>query len=142
MIRGNAGYSTTVQITNTAVKNGTVDACIDWLMYLTNPPVNERMVNAKGTLVPGVLGTSPVDLYKPLNAYVERDMAAGFKDWHALVMYGAFDGEWYSYYYDNLRAAFYAGELSVDEFLQKCDDGVRAAIRRVETTAGWDKSKW
>jgi ABC-type glycerol-3-phosphate transport system substrate-binding protein len=142
MIRGNAGFSTTLQITNTAVKNKTVDQCIDWLRYITEPKTNARMVNALGQLIPGVIGAESTDLYKPLTAYVEQDMAKGYKDWHAMVMYGAFDGEWYSLYYDNLRMSFMLGEISVDEFLHKCDEGVRAAIKRVEAVSNWDRSKW
>jgi ABC-type glycerol-3-phosphate transport system substrate-binding protein len=142
MIRGSAGYSTCVNITNTAVKNGTVEQCIDRLMYLSNPEINERLVNPKGTLSPGVLGADPIDLYVPFNSYVEDDMARGFKDWHAMVMYGAFDGEWYSLYVDNLRLAYMLGEISLDDFLRECDEGVRAAIKRVEVNSNWDKSKW
>jgi hypothetical protein len=142
MIRGNAGYSNNYNITNTAIKKGAVDQCIDWLMYITAPETNARLVNTKGQTTPGVFGAEPIDIFKPFNAYVENDMARGFKDWHAMVMYGAFDGEWYSLYVDNLRVAYMLGEIGLEDFLRQCDEGVRAAIKRVEAKANWDKSKW
>jgi ABC-type glycerol-3-phosphate transport system substrate-binding protein len=142
IVRGNAGYNATWNITNTAVDNGTVDICIDFCRWLTIPENNSRLVNAAGQCVPGVLGSEPLDLFKGLNAYVEIDMNNGFLDWHGLSIHDAFDGEFNSIVDADLYPAYTLGEITAEQYMDRLDEEVNAAIRRLERSSNWDKSRW
>jgi ABC-type glycerol-3-phosphate transport system substrate-binding protein len=141
VIRGSAGYSTCWQITNTAVANGSVDACVDFLRFITTPENNARMVNSLSASTPAVIGAKGVALFEPLIQIAENDMNAGFKDWHACILDSAFDTE-YGDLYISLYNAYILGEITAQQFQEQYDEGARLAIRRMERTAGWDKSRW
>jgi ABC-type glycerol-3-phosphate transport system substrate-binding protein len=141
IIRGNAGYSTCWQITNTAAENGTVEACVDFLRYCTTPENNARLVNALSATTPAVVGAEAVPLFKPLNDIVAKDMADGFKDWHASDIAGAFDSE-FSDLSTILYDAYILGEITLQQFQDQFDEGARAAIKKMERNVNWDKSRW
>jgi ABC-type glycerol-3-phosphate transport system substrate-binding protein len=141
IIRGNAGYSTCWQITNSAVENGSVEACVDFLRFVTTPENNARMVNVLSATTPAVIGAETIPLFKPLNDIAEQDMDAGFKDWHASDFNGGFDTE-YIDFTTNLYTAYLLGEVTIQQLQDQLDEGARAAIRRMEKNITWDKSRW
>jgi ABC-type glycerol-3-phosphate transport system substrate-binding protein len=141
IIRGNAGYSTCWQITNTAVENGSVDACVDFLRFVTTPENNARLVNGLSATTPAVVGAKGVALFEPLVQIAEEDMNAEFKDWHACSIESAFDAE-FGDFYNSLYSAYLLGEITARQFQDQFDDAARAAIKKMERTAGWDKSRW
>lgn len=142
VIRGSAGYSTTWQITDTAVKNGTVDDCVDFLMYLTAAENNARMVNAFSSTTPANINAECVDLFKPLMEIANQDMEAGYLDWHACAVYAAFDNELTDIYENDLYVGYILGEISAEEFTEEYQYEIEAAIERTMATAGWDQSAW
>lgn len=142
VIRGSAGFSTTWQVTKTAVNNGTVEDCIDFLMYLTAKDQNARMINPFSTTTPSNINAEPVDLFKPLVEKANEDMKNGFLDWHACAVYAAFDNELISAYEDDLYPGYILGEISAEEYTEEYQYEIEEAIDRAEATSGWDESKW
>lgn len=76
-IRGSAGLATSWFVTNSAEKKGTVEGCVDLLMYLTAPENNNRLI---GDLKGGMpLNPTPdyqlVDHIKPLSDVYQQDLA-------------------------------------------------------------------
>lgn len=51
-VRGIAGTATSYWVTRRADKDGTTDACVDLLMYLTAPEQNNRLINELGVGIP------------------------------------------------------------------------------------------
>ncbi|MFH1742108.1 MAG: ABC transporter substrate-binding protein [bacterium] len=85
---GNAGYTSSWQITNSAVRDDVVDLCVDWLMFLTTPENAEFLVNEIGFTIPGVRGAKPLPLYdKLVQSSLEKMENSDYLDWHALIIY-------------------------------------------------------
>ena len=141
IIRGSAGYSTTWQVTNTAVKNGTVEDCIDFLMYLTQADNNARMVNTFSATTPANVNAECVELFKPLQEIANQDMANGYLDWHACNIWNAWDNE-LSTNYDDLRVGWLLDEITIEDFTEEFQYELEAAVERATETSGWDTSKW
>jgi len=51
-VRGSAGLATSYWITNRAIDDGTEEACVDLLMFLTAPQYNNRLINKLGVSIP------------------------------------------------------------------------------------------
>ncbi len=70
--RGSAGTASSWWVTSTAIKNNTVDACADLLMFLTTPENNNRMIGDLAGAIP-LSPTAEVEEYlMPLvEAYAE-----------------------------------------------------------------------
>lgn len=66
VVRGTAGLATSWWISNTAVEDGTTEACVDLLMYLTAPKQNNRLVGDLGGGIP----LNP-DENTPIASYLE-----------------------------------------------------------------------
>lgn len=76
VVRGSAGLATSWWVSNHAMDNGTVDACVDLLMYLTAPEQNNRLI---GDLKGGIpLNPSEdfvlADYLKPLVEQYDADI--------------------------------------------------------------------
>lgn len=141
VIRGSAGYSTTWQVTNTAVKNDTVDICIDFLMYLTSAENNARMVNTFETTTPANVSAECIDMFKPLNDIAKADMEAGYLDWHACNIWNAWDNE-LSTNYNDLRLGWILDEISLEDFTAEFQYELEAAVERAMENSGWDETTW
>lgn len=141
VIRGSAGYSTTWQVTNTAVKNDTVKDCVDFLMYLTSAENNARMVNTFEATTPANVKADCVEMFKPLQEIANKDMENGFLDWHACNIWNSFDNE-LSKNYDDLRVGWLLDEISLEDFTSEFQAELEAAVERATEAAGWDTSKW
>ena len=80
---GNAGYTSTWQVTNAAVRDDVVEACVDWLMFLTAPENNEVLVNEVGFTLPGVKGAQPVPMFQELHEKAIAEIQKpDYLDWH------------------------------------------------------------
>lgn len=141
VIRGSAGYSTTWQVTNTAVKNDTVDICADFLMFLTNAENNARMVNTFEATTPANVNAECVDMFKPLNDIAKQDMEAGYLDWHACNIWNAWDNE-LSTNYGDLRLGWLLDEISLEEFTEDFQYELEGAVERAIESSGWDTTAW
>lgn len=141
VIRGSAGYSTTWQVTNTAVRNGNVDVCVDFLMYLTSAENNARMVNTFEATTPANVNAKCVEMFQPLQDIANEDMENGFLDWHACNIWNAWDNE-LSTNYGDLRLGWILDEISLEDFTEEFQYELEAAVERAIETAGWDTTTW
>lgn len=75
--RGSAGLSSAYWITNTAINKGqgAIDACVDFLMFLTASENNKRLVNNLGTALPINIKDSTLEIFSGLASQYEEDVA-------------------------------------------------------------------
>lgn len=74
VLRGFSGLSTGWWITNTAIRNNTVETCVDFLMFLTAPQNNNRLIGDKGNSLP-ISSDAPVpELLRPLVDLYNADL--------------------------------------------------------------------
>jgi ABC-type glycerol-3-phosphate transport system substrate-binding protein len=140
IIRGNAGYSTLWQITD-STPAADVPTAVDFLMYITAPENNAKLVNGLSATCPAAIGAESVPLFKPLNDIAAKDMASGFKDWHACAVENAFDAQ-LTDAYTNLYNSYLLGKISATDIQNQFDDAVKNAIQQMDKNVKWDKSKW
>ncbi|MBE7078959.1 MAG: carbohydrate ABC transporter substrate-binding protein [Clostridiales bacterium] len=77
VIRGSAGLSSAYWVTNSAMEKGqgAVDACVDFLMFLSASKNNSRLVNDLGYALPINVNDSTVKLFDGLKAQYKADQA-------------------------------------------------------------------
>ncbi len=75
VIRGSAGLSSAYWVTNSAINKGqgAVDACVDFLMFLTASENNSRLVNDLGYAMPLNVDKSNVALFNGLKEQYKQD---------------------------------------------------------------------
>lgn len=118
---GMRGYSTNYFITNAAIQKGeeAVDACADFLMYITAPEQNRRLINDLGITVPLDPNTEPVELFSKLNERYKKDI----QDQNILTFDAISSMNRLGMpYFDTFRAAYinYCNKTTdIDEFLTK-----------------------
>jgi hypothetical protein len=139
---GNAGYSTIWNITSTATKKGSLEACVDWLMYIVRPGPVDDIVNELGALVPGIRGGTALPYLKGFTTEMDRlTTDPKFKDVHALATRYSTSVE---YSREIMKMLQQMGlkevtwEQAVDG-LTKTYDKVANDLIKVN---GWDTSKW
>ena len=140
---GNAGYTSTWQITNAAVRDDVVELCVDWLMFLTTPENAEFLVNEIGFTIPGVRGTEHLPLYDGLMQAALKEMEEpGYLDWHALVLF-TLSAE----VQDALRRTYedlLFDTITIDEAVERVDFWLRRTHERImrRNAALWDTEAW
>lgn len=74
--RGSAGLSSAYWVTNSAIEKGqdAVDACVDFLMFLTASDNNKRLVNDLGTALPLNIKESNVEIFADLATQYQTDV--------------------------------------------------------------------
>jgi len=104
---------TTYYVTSTAVKDGTVDICIDWLMYITTPRADEMITQApQGIQVPpSIKGVKPHPRVADLMKILERPYAVMRVPWAFGTESSSHVGRIYDWYLKN--------EISLDEAIEK-----------------------
>ena len=140
---GIAGYTSSWQITNSAVEAGVVELCVDWLMYLTAPENTEMLVNEVGFNLPGVRGAQPLPFYDELlQTALEKMEQPGYLDWHALILY------MYSMELSDAMRRIYQdlhyGTTTIDEAVERIDFWLMRTHRRIMRRNAdlWDLEKW
>lgn len=91
--RGISGIGTGWWITNSSMKKGTVDACVDFLQFVTAPENNVPMVNKLGYAIPldtiaAVESNDMNELFKDLLVQYNDDVANGFYEFHVFNSWG------------------------------------------------------
>lgn len=100
-VRGSAGLSTAYWVTNTAMNKGqdAVDACVDFLKFLTAPGNNSRMVNDLGFALPLRVSDNETELFHSLAEQYEQDVQAeNSVMWSAINLFNSFGQEFYDTY--------------------------------------------
>ena len=91
--RGISGLGTGWWISSSAQKKGTVDACVDFLQFITAPQNNTPMVNKLGYAIPldtvaAVESDSVSPLFKELLEVYNSDVENGFYEFHMFNSWG------------------------------------------------------
>jgi len=146
-VRGTAGLATAWFITNSAENKGTVDGCVDLMMYLTAPQNNNRLI---GDLKGGIPlnpdeNTVIADYLTDLNDIYVTDYAAYKQGKRTL---------WASYNTwvllgDNFRTAFIkttqdmtSGSITADKAFETITKQFKNNVIALKLENEYDTSKW
>lgn len=145
--RGISGIGTGWWITNSAMKKGTVDACIDFLQFITAPQNNGRLVNDLGFTLPLDMvanGDSVNNLYSKLVEQYVSDIEQGYYVWHVFNSWGIMGFNYWSKFVVESRN-LYQGQ-SVLETAQALNNVFLASVSTLiddNTRSGaWDTDEW
>ena len=100
-VRGSAGLSTAYWVTNSAVNKGegAVEACVDFLKFLTAPKNNARMVNDLGFALPLNVADNTTAIFNDLSAQYEEDMKnPDSVMWSSINLFNSFGQKFYDTY--------------------------------------------
>lgn len=145
--RGVSGIGTGWWITNSAMKKGTVDACIDFLQFITAPQNNGRMVNDLGFTLPLDMitnGSGVNDLYAPLVAQYTSDIEKDYFVWHVFNTWGITGFNYWSKFtveYRNL----YKGQSITDTAVALNGvflSSIATLIDDNTSSGAWDTDTW
>jgi len=141
--KGNAGYTSTWQITYVAEKRGVLDACVDWLMFLTAPENAEFLVNELGFTLPGVKGANPVPLFQALHERATKEIErAEYLDWHAFNPFTytvEFGDQW-----GRVMQSLILDAIDIDEAVRRTDFWLERSHKRYMRKFGeqWGADSW
>ena len=144
LIGGGAGISTAWWVTNSAIKKGqeAVDAAVDFLMFLTAPQNNSRMVNDLGVAVPVSSSQDCADYFKEPMAIYDADIASGEKcDWHVFGTYGSLGTEYYIFFAQQIQE-LYKGNQTVEEMISQVSPYMKLTVDTLILERGWDVDAW
>lgn len=105
--RGTAGTATSWWVTQSATRKGTVDACMDLMMFLTSPQYNNRMIGKMAGAIP-LDPTAEVDDYlQPLVDMYNEDMEKTGDEkcvgWGAFSSWGCLGLEYNSFFLQEIN---------------------------------------
>ena len=105
--RGTAGTATSWWVTQSATRKGTVDACMDLMMFLTSPQYNNRMIGKMAGAIP-LDPTAEVDDYlQPLVDMYNEDVAKTGDEkcvgWGAFSSWGCLGLEYNSFFLQEIN---------------------------------------
>ncbi|NMB46120.1 MAG: carbohydrate ABC transporter substrate-binding protein [Firmicutes bacterium] len=138
--KGSAGYSTTWQITDTAVKDGTVEKCVDFLMFITAPENLKKYVNQYGFNLPGIKG---VEAAPHLQGFKETiDVAEPDYYWHTLNSQMITSELWTNW--TRVVTEFILEDITLEEAANRLQDWYEKSADEVyrQNKDTWDLSKW
>ena len=140
-VRGSAGLSSPYWVTNSAVNKGqeAVDACVDFLMFLTASDNNARLVNDLGYALPLNVEDSTVDLFAGLADEYEADLQSGTAlAWSACYIPDML-GTDFNNYYQLAMGDFYQGEAegNIDAVVADLNSHIDGCIDALVSKFGW-----
>ena len=142
--RGTAGLTTGYYVTNAAVKDGqeTVDACVDFLKFLTAPSNNDRLINDMGRGLPLSPKAQINELFQPLvDIYQEDSTNPNRYDWNTYCTWSGFGKQYYDTFVLTVQA-YQAGKYDIDEALEVMADATANAMKTTMEANGWSADKW
>lgn len=146
--RGVSGIGTGWWITNAAMKKNTVEACVDFLQFVTAPQNNVPMVNKLGYALP--LDTNAGDnadlnpLFKTLITQFNSDLENDFFEFHVFSSWGNMGFDCWSNFTVETKNLFAGGDvLEVAKkinstFLSSRDNLIESNTK----TGAWNKDAW
>lgn len=140
-VRGSAGLSSAYWVTNSAVNKGqeAVDACVDFLMFLTASDNNARLVNDLGYALPINVEDSTVELFSGLADEYEADLQSGTAlAWSACYIPDML-GTDFNNYYQLAMGDFYQGEAegNIDAVVADLNSHIDSCIDALVAKCGW-----
>lgn len=140
-VRGSAGLSSAYWVTNSAINKGqeAVDACVDFLMFLTASDNNARLVNDLGYALPLNVEDSTVELFAGLADEYEADLQSGTAlAWSACYIPDML-GTDFNNYYQLAMGDFYQGEAEgdIDAVVADLNSHIDGCIDALVSKFGW-----
>jgi len=143
--RGLSGYTSGWAVTNSASKKGqgTVDACVDFLQYVTCFTNNDRLINDRGFSIP-LSGRTSIELFSSLaNDYLEDVNSEEALPWGACCASAVLNKSYYDADYLSRIAIIKANsEEDVLTILASLKTSYSTAINNLYKQNKWDTSKW
>ncbi len=142
--RGTAGLCTGYFVTNTAVKDGqeTVDACIDFLKFLTAPQNNVRLINDLGLGLPLDSNAQINELFQPLvDIYLEDCNDPNRYDWNTFCTWNDLGKEYYDTFLTTVQG-YQIGKYDIDESMDRMARATKSSIEKAMRDNGWTTSIW
>jgi ABC-type glycerol-3-phosphate transport system substrate-binding protein len=136
---GIAGYNTTYQITYKARDHGVLDACVNWMMFLTAPKHCEALVNELGFAIPGVKGAEPIPIFKSLlSKAVDQMQQPHYLDWHAFNPMVSFGNQMWDNWL-RIKQSLAMGLIDREEAIKRTDFWLmrsQASLKRRQAASG------
>ena len=141
-VRGSAGLSTAYWVTNSAINKGqeAIDACVDFLMFLSAPENNKRMVNDLGFALPLNVDDNTTELFSELANQYKQDMnREKIVMWNAVNLYNEF-GQEFADDFEKAMGEFYGANHNGDNsyIIDLMNSKLPKAIEEMTTRYGWN----
>ncbi len=151
--RGTAGTATSWWVTQSATRKGTVDKCMDLMMFLTSPKYNNRMIGKMAGAIP-LDPTATVDEYlQPLvdmyNEDVQKTGSEKCVGWGAFSSWGCLGLQYNSFFLQEINTML--GKKDANGIVSKADreatvnniiSYTETKINSLYTENLYDESKW
>ena len=124
------GAAMQFHVTNSAVLNGNVEDCIDYLMYLTAPRNAERLINEATIFAPNIR-----DVQVSKNLMPFQDIFA--RPYCAIKWMESLDGET-KQYWRRMQDYYLQGGVDLDGYLARLEGNFAAWVDSHRGEAGWD----
>lgn len=142
--RGTAGLCTGYFVTNAATRDGqeTVEACVDFLKFLTAPQNNNRLINDLGLGLPISSEAEINELFQPLvDIYKEDCEDPDRYDWNTYCTWSDFGKLYYDTFLNTVQA-YEIGKLDIDEALDTMAAATETAVDKAMKDNGWTVDQW
>ena len=142
--RGSAGLTTGYFVTNTAVADGeeTVEACVDFLKYLTAPQNNNRLINDLGLGLPLAADAEINPLFKPLMEIYQQDSKDPNRyDWNTFNSWNTFNKQYYDTFLITTQG-YQMGKYDIDETLDMLSRATKTSVEKAMKDNNWTKDTW
>jgi len=149
---GVGGYgSLNYGINRKCIAKGNVDACIDWLMFISTPKNDEMIVNEVPSFIPANKKAKSLPEVENLFVGETRLVAGAGHPWSAVPMYWFSGTE--SKYTDTFKremTLYLLGDNDLDTFMANADVAAKAAVPALVRGAAiqyskdgsWDLTQW
>ena len=124
------GAAVQLHVTHSAVSNGNLDDCIDFLMYLTAPRNAERLINEAGVFIPNLVDTEMAPQLAPFREIFGRPYCA-------VKWLESMEGK-HKKYYRRMVDYYLQGGVDLDGFLARLEDNFAAWAAGHRDEASWD----
>ncbi len=124
------GAAVQLHVTNSAVLNGNLEDCIDYLMFLTAPQNIERLASEALVFIPNIDGAEMDPRLEPFSEIFQRRYCA-------IKWLESFDGE-YKKYWRRMLDYYLNGGVELDEFLVLLEGNFAQWVEAHRNEPGWD----
>ncbi|HOD50051.1 MAG TPA: ABC transporter substrate-binding protein [Candidatus Hydrogenedentes bacterium] len=124
------GGAVQLHVSNSAIINGNLEDCIDYLMFLTAPRNIERLASEALVFIPNIKGAKMDPRLKPFNEIFQRQRCA-------VKWLDSFDGE-YKKYWRRMLDYYLNGGVELDEFLVMLEGNFAKWVEAHRGEPGWD----
>lgn len=142
--RGSAGLTTGYFVTNSATADGqeTVDACVDFLKFLTAPQNNNRLINDLGLGLPLASDAEINPLFQPLMDIYQQDCQDPNRyDWNTCCTWNSFSKQYYDTFLITTQG-YQMGKYDIDETLDILSRATTTAVDKLMKENNWTKDTW